>query len=51
MNKKRLLTREERAYVIQKISGLNAYYDDFGKLNKENEEELICSIVGKIQAP
>ena len=51
MNKKRLLSREERAYIIEKISGLKSYTDEFGALDKKSEDELIDSIISKIQAP
>ncbi len=49
--KKRLLTRKERAYIIQRISNLNTYKEEFGKLSKKEEGNLINSIIGKIQAP
>ncbi|MDO8622892.1 MAG: hypothetical protein Q7R52_01495 [archaeon] len=47
----RLLTRKERAYVIEKIGKIKCYTEEFGKLNKKAEDKLIHSIISKIQAP
>jgi len=54
MKNKRLLNRKERAYIIEKISGVEAYSNEFGKLSKitkKEEDKIISSIIGKIQAP
>ena len=49
--KTRLLSRKERAYIISKISGEYKYTEDFPELSEKEEDELILSIIGKIQAP
>ena len=47
----RLLDRKERAYIISKLTNTDNYAEDFDKLTPEQEEELIRSIINKIQAP
>jgi len=47
----RLLTRKERAYIIEKIGKIKCYTEEFGKLSKNTEYKLIHSIISKIQAP
>ena len=49
--KTRLLTRKERAYIIEKISSVKCYTEEFGKITKKQEDKLILSIISKIQAP
>jgi len=51
MNKSRLLSRKERAYIIEKISGLDTYKNYFDEMSNIEEEDLVSSIIGKIQAP
>jgi hypothetical protein len=51
INKKRLLTRKERAYILSKLMKEYSFEEDFKKLNKKQEEKLISSIIRKIQAP
>jgi hypothetical protein len=51
INKKRLLTKKERAYILSKLMKEYSFEEDFKKLNKKQEEKLIYSIIRKIQAP
>ena len=38
--KTRLLTKKERAYLIEKITNLKTYQEEFGKLRKKEEGEV-----------
>ena len=49
-NKNRLLSRKERAYILEKISDVPTFTESFKELTKKEEDELISSIVGKLQA-
>lgn len=45
----RKLTPQERAYILDKISGASFYADQFGELSYKEEQKIIISIYNKIQ--
>ena len=45
----RMLTREEKAYILDNLTKSSYYEDMFGKLGALEEEKLIVSIFSKIQ--
>lgn len=45
-----LLNRKERAYILDQLTNSSFYQDEFGSLDSREEERLIISIFGKIQA-
>jgi len=51
VEKRRLLSRKERTYILDKILHLNYFKESFGSLSKKEEEKIIHSITRKIQAP
>jgi hypothetical protein len=46
----RLLTKQERAYILDRVANSSYYIDEFGKLDAKTEEALILSIFLKIQS-
>jgi|TARA_Y100000296_G_scaffold43032_2_gene49490 hypothetical protein len=48
MNKKRLLTHKERAFIIQEISGVQTFNKQYKKMTKEEKDFLIDTIICKI---
>ncbi len=51
MNQTKLLTRKERAYIVEKISRVKCFTEDFGILDEKEEGDIITGIIRKIQAP
>ncbi len=44
------LSRQERAYILDRIANSSYYTDSFGELDAKTEEALILSIFMKIQS-
>ena len=44
------LSRQERAYILDRIANASYYADSFGELDAKTEEALILSIFLKIQS-
>lgn len=51
MGRTRLLTKEERAYILQVLTKESYHKEIYGKLSKKRQEELIDSIIEKLQSP
>ena len=46
-----VLTKEEKAYILDQIGNTSYYVESFGELTAAREEKLILSIFLKIQEP
>lgn len=44
-----VLTREEKAYILDALTKSSYYEDWFGKLDEKQEEKMIISIFSKLQ--
>jgi hypothetical protein len=45
----KVLTPEEKAYIIDNLTNSSYYQDLFGNLDAKSEEKLIISIFSKLQ--
>lgn len=44
------LSRQERAYILDRLANTSYYVEEFGKIDAKTEEALILSIFLKIQS-